>query len=645
MEQLPRTNDPPKEIQTKPEIPPDVKEQWQRLLDAFVGVTGLSGAMITRADNGSNEVFVSSPASRNFGQTTGNRDLNLSDLCERVMRDRTPLLVTGPPGKAGEDHPPGALYLGYPLLWPDDELFGAVCVYNGLSPPQAEQIEKATATLCATFGQELRMIHEARESLIRSERTLSESQRIAHVGSWDWDIRGGTHCWSEEFHRILGLWPEETKPALEIFLASVHPDDRQAVEQAAQQSMCDPARPYAIQYRVVRPDGGERHVQARGEFFFDRDRSPVRMIGTLHDISGHKQSEEELKTALDEIRKLKEKLEVENIYLRKDTEFENLFKGLLGISNAIKYVTHRIEKVATTGATVLLTGETGTGKGVFARTLHLLSKRKDRPFVHVNCAGLPANLIESELFGREKGAFTGSTARQIGRFELADGGTIFLDEIGELPLELQSKLLKVLEDGEFERLGSPHTVKADVRVIASTNRNLFEESRHGRFRMDLFYRLNVFPVTVPPLRQRREDIPLFVEFFTRRLSKRYGKDIQQIPRKTMQALEGYDWPGNVRELANVIERAVIVSDGPVLHLAEKIDALPDVLIPQDTPDPAMPPPSKDIEEVERDHIRKTLLQTGWKISGPNGAAERLGLNPNTLRSRMKRLGIRRPGTP
>ena len=314
---------------------------------------------------------------------------------------------------------------------------------------------------------------------------------------------------------------------------------------------------------------------------------------------------------------------------------------IVGVSNPIKYVMYRIKQVAPSRTTVLLTGETGTGKGLFARAIHKASNRKDKPFVHVNCAGLPPNLIESELFGREKGAFTGSTARQIGRFELANGGTIFLDEIGELPLELQAKLLKVIEDGEFERLGSPHPVKVDVRIIASTNRDLEEEIQKGQFRKDLFYRLSVFPVTIPPLRQRREDIPLLVKFYADRFGKSHGKPIKRIPANTVKALEEYAWPGNVRELMNVIERAVIVSEGPVLGLAEKIDLNP-AGYKEETDKVKTKTGTRGLSEVERDHILRTLQETGWRIEGPKGAAQVLGLNPSTLRARMRKLAIKRP---
>jgi PAS domain S-box-containing protein len=484
----------------------------------------------------------------------------------------------------------------------------------------------------------------AEEALKKSESMLAEAQRISHLGSWDWDIGSGDLHWSDEVYRIFGLLPLEFGATYEAFLASVHPDDRQAVEKAVNESLADPEKAYSIEHRVVLPDGTERVVHERGEVFFDPDRRPVRMIGSVHDITERKRGEEALENAFNEIKKLKEELEAENIYLREEVELKGKSKDIIGDSNPIKYVMYRIQQVARTKTTVLLTGETGTGKGLFARSLHEASDRRDKPFVNVNCAGLPPNLIESELFGREKGAFTGSTAKQIGRFELANGGTIFLDEIGELPLELQAKLLKVIEDGEFERLGSPRPVKVDVRIIASTNRHLEEEIKKGRFRNDLFYRLNVFPVTIPPLRQRKEDIPLLVKFFAHRLAKRHGKSITKIPNQTMKALENYGWPGNVRELINVIERAVIVSEGPELRLVEKIDVLPNGSGPEKMTKDSEAGETKGLAEVEREHILSTLQETGWRIEGDNGAAKLLGMNPSTMRARMRKLGIKRPTT-
>jgi formate hydrogenlyase transcriptional activator len=307
---------------------------------------------------------------------------------------------------------------------------------------------------------------------------------------------------------------------------------------------------------------------------------------------------------------------------------------ILGQSDGLKYVLYRAEQVAPHNTTVLLLGETGTGKELVAALIHNLSPRKDRPLIIVNCAALPANLIESELFGREKGAFTGADTRQVGRFEIAHDSTLCLDEIGELPLELQAKLLRAVQQNEFERLGSSQTIKVDVRMVATTNRNLDEEVRQGRFRQDLYYRLNVFPITVPPLRMRKEDIPILAKAFTERYARKMGKSITSIREETMKALQDYPWPGNIRELESVIERAVILCPGPVLQLADKLE------IPFSISSVDM----KTLKEVERYQVLKILSETHWRIEGYDGAAAILGLHPSTLRCRMHKLGINRPET-
>jgi formate hydrogenlyase transcriptional activator len=340
----------------------------------------------------------------------------------------------------------------------------------------------------------------------------------------------------------------------------------------------------------------------------------------------------ELQTALSEIKTLKDQLEAENIYFRQEIIMKHQFGNILGRSDGLKYVLYRAEQVAPTNTTVLVLGETGTGKELIAAAIHNLSPRKDRPLITVNCAALPENLMESELFGREKGAFTGADTRQIGRFELANGSTLCLDEIGELSLEMQAKLLRAIQHNEFERLGSSHTIKVDVRIIATTNRNLEEEIGKGRFRQDLYYRLNVFPITVPPLRQRAEDIPLLAEAFIERYSRKLGKQITSIHKEALEALKAYPWPGNIRELENIVERAVILCPGPALQLADKLEVS------------SLPFPSavKTLEEMERNQILRTLSETRWRIEGKDGAAAILGLNPSTLRARMHKLGIFRP---
>ena len=347
------------------------------------------------------------------------------------------------------------------------------------------------------------------------------------------------------------------------------------------------------------------------------------------ELSERQALEAKLQDANDELQQLKNKLEAENIYLQQELELDEQFGEIVGQSDAIKYVLFKITQVAPTDTTVLITGETGTGKELVARAIHGASSRKDRPLIKVNCGALSPTLIESELFGHEKGAFTGAVGRKPGRFELADGGTIFLDEIGELPPELQVKLLRVIQESEFERLGGNKTIKVDVRIIAATNRNLKAEVDQGTFREDLWYRVNVYPITMPPLRQRREDIPLLVEHFANMYAKKFGKNIASVSPRTMEELQAHSWPGNVRELANVIERAFIHTHGSVLQVVDHFKPVVESV------------PTETLEEIEREYIMRTLENTGWRIEGPHGAAKILGLNPSTLRTRMIKLGIQR----
>jgi transcriptional regulator with GAF, ATPase, and Fis domain len=341
--------------------------------------------------------------------------------------------------------------------------------------------------------------------------------------------------------------------------------------------------------------------------------------------------DEQLKERLHEIEALKQRLERENIYLLEEIKLLIEHTDIVGQSPPMKKVLSQVEQVAKTGSTVLLLGETGTGKELLARAIHGLSPRKNRPLVTVNCASLPPTLIESELFGREKGAYTGALTRMVGRFEMADGSTLFLDEIGELPLELQSKLLRFLEEGSFERLGSSTSVRVNVRIIAATNRDIGREVEEGKFRRDLFYRLNVFPILIPPLREHPEDIPLLVRAIVKEFQKKMGKEIESIPKKTMAALQSYSWPGNVRELRNLVEHAMILSRGKTL----------DMEVPQRASSEALM--AGNLKDMERIHLAAVLKKTGWRISGPGGAAEILGLKRTTLLSKMKKLGITRSG--
>jgi formate hydrogenlyase transcriptional activator len=336
---------------------------------------------------------------------------------------------------------------------------------------------------------------------------------------------------------------------------------------------------------------------------------------------------------------------VENRSFGRKSSSTHDLREIIGASESLRRVMYQAAQVAATDATALITGETGTGKELLAQAIHSLSLRRNAPLITVNCAALSTTLIESELFGHEKGSFTGAFTKRIGRFELAHGATIFLDEIGELPLELQAKLLRVLQEGEFERLGSSRTIKVDVRVIAATNQDLGEAVRGGKFRADLFYRLNVFPIRMPALRERREDIPLLTQFFVERISRRLGKHIEIIPQDVFDWLKIHSWPGNIRELENVIERAMILTMGESLWLPEQPEGSQTTeTIPATEVVAAKDGPARlvRLESVEREHITKIMEQTNWRIEGNNGAAVLLGVNPGTLRSRMKKLGIYRP---
>jgi transcriptional regulator with GAF, ATPase, and Fis domain len=343
-----------------------------------------------------------------------------------------------------------------------------------------------------------------------------------------------------------------------------------------------------------------------------------------------REMENRLREQLEEIQRLKLQLEQENIYLREEIELQHLHTEIVSRSQAMKQVLALVEQVAGTDATVLLQGETGTGKELMARAVHRLSARKGRPLVTVNCATLPPTLIESELFGREKGAYTGALTRMTGRFEVADGATLFLDEIGDLPLDVQAKLLRVLEQGKFERLGSTKPLQVNVRIIAATNRDLAQDVKEGKFRKDLYYRLNVFPIVVPPLRERPEDIPPLVWTFVKQYEKKTDKQIELIPRKSMKDLQRYPWPGNARELRNIVEHAMITSRGGTLHIRLPHPASDEIST------------NSNLENVERSHILGVLGKTGWRVAGKGGAAEILGIKRTTLLSKMKKLGIKRP---
>ena len=462
-------------------------------------------------------------------------------------------------------------------------------------------------------------------ALRESEERLQLAAEAAEVGMWMLDVESRRFWATQGARQIFGYKPD-TEITMEVFLESVHASCREPVTETVRRAV-EEGREIDIEYRIALPDGSERWVHSRGRMQPASATSPTRLLGASVDVTERKRSENELQRSYEEVKRLRDQLEIENIYLQQEHRLQHGSGRIVGESPAIFKVLEMVEQVAPTETTVLVEGETGAGKDLVAQRIHEVSQRSARPMVKVNCAALPSTLVESELFGHEKGAYTGAVSREPGRFEVANGSTIFLDEIAELPIELQSKLLRVLEEGCFERVGSSRTKKTDVRIIAATNRDLEAEVEAGRFRRDLYFRLAVFPIRVPPLRERRDDVPLLVWAIVQELSPGMKKAVETISRRDMERLQRYGWPGNVRELRNVVERAMILCSGPILRLEPPGS--------QSADDEAV----MSLDEVQRRHILKAVENAGGQIRGAGGAAELLGLKPTTLRSRMQRLGI------
>jgi formate hydrogenlyase transcriptional activator len=467
-------------------------------------------------------------------------------------------------------------------------------------------------------------------SLRESEEWLKLAASAAGAGLWVMFVASG-HIWATtQFRELLGFSAEEEITFARL-IDAVHPDDRGRIRSAMEQSIANMEQLEQVECRILSEVGSTRWIVARGRSYPGKNGTAERVMGVAVDVTDRKTMEEDLRQRVEEITQLKRQLEEENLYLRDEIMLQHGHEEIVGRSAAMNHVLSQVEQVAKTDATVLLLGETGTGKELLAHTIHRLSKRRDRSMVTINCAVLPPMLIESELFGRERGAYTGAMTRMAGRFELADRSTLFLDEIGELPIDLQAKLLRFLEEGTFARLGSTKSLKVDVRVIAATNRDLTQEVATGRFRRDLFYRLNVFPISIPPLRERIEDIPPLVWSFVKQYEKKLNKQIEHIPRKSMENLQKYQWPGNARELRNIVEHAMIISQGETLRLSS-----PSHQLQGDTS------ADSSLIEVERKHILNVLSRTGWRLAGKDGAAEILGLKRTTLNSKIRKLQIQRP---
>ncbi len=448
---------------------------------------------------------------------------------------------------------------------------------------------------------------------------------------WEADMLAETVDWFGDVDQMLGYDPGSFPRTVGAWIESIHPDDIDEVNQCVER-IVETGEGFHARYRVRHKDGTYRHWEDRARVIGWIDGRGNNIVGSITDITDRVVAQQKLEHALTEVELLKDRLVAESQYLQAEIKAEHNFEQIIGNSGPMRATLLKVEKVAPTNTAVLVLGETGTGKELLARAIHSRSDRSDRPLIKIDCATIPAGLVESELFGHEKGAFTGATQKKQGRFELAHGGTVFLDEIGDLPLDLQTKLLRVLEEGVIKPVGSETDKNVDVRVIAATNRNLKDEVKNGRFRSDLYYRLSVFLVESPPLRDRREDIPLLTTFFISSLSTALGKNIQAVNRISMDKLMSYDWPGNIRELRNVLERAAIVCEGDTLDVNE-------VLGPADDPGRSL---KGDLQSVERARILRALEESRWRIKGENNAASRLGLKPSTLRARMSKLGIERP---
>jgi transcriptional regulator with PAS, ATPase and Fis domain/CHASE3 domain sensor protein len=471
------------------------------------------------------------------------------------------------------------------------------------------------------------------ENLRKSEANLAEAQRLSHTGSWDWDVASKRIFWSAEMFNIFGFDPKTTTPTPENYLQSIHPDDRAPIDAAASELYKGNDAEY--NYRIVLPDNSVRYVRTIAHAITNDSGQVIEFVGTVIDVTEQRNARKALEKAFEEIKTLKDQLYKENIALREEIDKVSMFEDIVGTSPALQAVLSRLSKVAPTDSTVLVTGETGTGKELVARAIHKRSHRSSRAFVSVNCAAIPRDLIASELFGHEKGAFTGATQQHLGRFELAEGGTIFLDEVGELPAVTQIALLRVLQEHEFERVGGTGSIQTNVRVIAATNRDLEAAIAAGMFRSDLFYRLNVFPIEMPPLRERREDIPLLVGYFVDRFARRAGKHFQAISKKSLDLLQTYPWPGNIRELQNVIERSVVVCETENFAVDESWLSRPTLA----TEPVVQVELSGRLATQEKEIIEAALRECQGRVSGPTGAAAKLGVHRSTLESKISSLKI------
>jgi PAS domain S-box-containing protein len=510
------------------------------------------------------------------------------------------------------------------IIRPDGEVRYIRCV--GIPVVDNQVLKGFVGTAMDVTEQE-----ELTQQLHRRQAYLAEAQRLSRTGSFGWRVPNGEISWSDETYRIFEV-ERDTKPTVELVLERTHPEDRAKIQELIAQASQD-GRDFEIEHRLFFPDGSVKNVHVVAHALTDGSGN-VEFVGAVMDVTAARQARSALETAFKEIEGLKDRLYKENIALREELDKASMFEEIIGVSPQLQSVLSKVSRVAPTSSTVLITGETGTGKELVARAIHRRSDRASHAFVSVNCAAIPRDLVASELFGHEKGAFTGALQRRLGRFELAEGGTIFLDEVGELPAETQIALLRVLQQHEFERVGGTRSIQTNARVIAATNRDLRAAIVAGSFRKDLFYRLNVFPIDVPPLRERKDDIPVLVEYFVDRYARKAGRRLKRVQKQTLELLQAYSWPGNIRELQNVLERSVILSDTENLAVDESWLSPESGQVIRSSQSLAK---SSLVQESEL--IEKALLESRGRVSGPTGAAVKLGIPPSTLESRIRSLKI------
>jgi formate hydrogenlyase transcriptional activator len=618
-------------------VPSEIVGKWQEIVDLLAEIMHVPSALVMKVEPPNITVFVSSESKGNPYEQDEVSSLNTGLYCETVMKTRQPLLVPDAlleeEWKSNPDIKLGMIsYLGFPIAWPDGHIFGTICVLDNKRNEYSEPYRKLLLQFREVLQADLRWLTELGGELATQKAHLKRAE--AKLCQDEEELRRMTDAIPQT---IIVLNPDGTviyanRVALDYtglsldevraddFRARVfHPDDVQRLREERHKALSISV-PFENEQRALGKDGKFRWFLIRYNPLLDETGNLIRWYATGTDIDDRKRNEDRTRN--------------ENLALREQIDRDSMFEDIVGSSEALRKVLRQVGKVAHSDSTVLILGETGTGKELIARAIHKRSNRGERAFIGVNCAAIPPSLIASELFGHEKGAFTGATQRRVGRFESANGGTIFLDEVGDLPAEIQIALLRVLQEREIERVGSSRPIPVDVRVVAATHRDLNALVAEGKFRQDLLYRLNVVPIQMPPLRERIADIPLLVEYFVDRFGKRAGKKFRTIDKKVLEVFQAYGWPGNVRELQNIIERAVILSDDDTL-------AVDETWLKWKPAQEAVRTRTLDIALVrqEKEMIEAALAESQSRISGPAGAAAKLGLPARTLDSKIKRLKI------